>query len=86
MEMGTGNAGIGRLALYHTCGFRIVGRRWLDDEMKTRPAIPAFGPGPVEESDRGLLSLSASLVVFCGDGVSPLFLTIAENCISQGVC
>lgn len=57
LELGTGNAGIGQLALYQRCGFRIVG---VDLDFFTR-----HYPEPIEENGipcRDMVRLSLELV------------------------
>jgi len=56
LELGTGNAGIGQLALYQRCGFRIVG---VDLDFFTR-----HYPEPIEENGipcRDMIRLSLDL-------------------------
>jgi ribosomal protein S18 acetylase RimI-like enzyme len=56
LELGTGNAGIGQLALYQRCGFRIVG---VDLDFFTR-----HYPEPLEENGiacRDMIRLSLEL-------------------------
>lgn len=57
LELGTGNAGIGQLALYQRCGFRIVG---VDPDFFTR-----HYPEPIEENGipcRDMVRMSLGLV------------------------
>jgi ribosomal protein S18 acetylase RimI-like enzyme len=56
LELGTGNAGIGQLALYQRCGFRVVG---VDLDFFTR-----HYPEPIEENGipcRDMIRLSLEL-------------------------